>query len=183
MSMEARAGYGHRVAPSSNPRLLTVAVAERHPVMSGALCGTLEAEPDIDLVGRTPSYNGMLALLRRQRPQVLLLDPGVLGARGLHALRTICATHRDTAVVVSAFPEWRGYEQAVCSMGAAGMLSKTAPPMTLLKTIRDAGRRCTDDAPRLATLRSGGGTVDFCEHARGATATCEHARRRLGAWV
>lgn len=141
MRVAAGRGYRRGVVPSSNARPLTVGVAERHPVMSGALCGLLEAESDIDLIGQTCSYTGLLTLLRRQRPQVLLLDPGVLGARGLCALRALCSAHRDTAVIVSAFPEWRGYEQAVRSLGAAGLLSKTAPPAAWLNTIRDAGGR------------------------------------------
>jgi two-component system invasion response regulator UvrY len=121
--------------PQSLSRL-RVAIAERSAPMRRALVSMLGDRPEIELVGQAGDRGQLLALLRSHRPDVLILDPATLGPGGLQTLPMISGANADTAILVSDFAGWSGYEEAVRGLGAAGLIPKNAPPEVWLRAIR-----------------------------------------------
>lgn len=119
---------------------LRVAIAEANRPMRRALAEMVLAAPGIELVGETADLTGLLRALEVHRPEVLLLDPGVLAPHGLAALVMVCSASPITAVLVCDFGDWGGYEARARELGAAGFIPKTAAPDTWLAAIRAAGR-------------------------------------------
>ena len=121
---------------------LRVAVAERSAPLRRALVAMLGDRPEIELVGQAGDRGQLLALLRDHRPDVLIVDPATLGPGGLQALPMISGANAGTAILVSDFADWSGYEEAVRGLGAAGLIPKSAPPEAWLRAISDgAGAR------------------------------------------
>ncbi len=119
---------------------LSVAIAERNMSMRQAIKGLLHREPDIELVGHAHDHGGVLRMLHLCEPRVLLLDPRALDPHGVLALPSVCEVSPGTAVVVTDFPSWSGYEKTLRKLGAAGFVSKLAPPESWLAAIRAAAR-------------------------------------------
>lgn len=123
-------------APQADNQL-TLAIAERSAAMRRALVAALGGQSDIELVGVAEDRERLLSLMRSHRPDVLVLDPGVLGPGGLRTLPLVREAHPGTAILVSDFPEWPGYEQAVRGLGASGFILKSSPPDVWLRSIRE----------------------------------------------
>lgn len=101
----------------------------------------LGAEPDMECVATLPSAAGLLEGVTASRADVVLLDLRMPGPDPLDALRETARARPGTRIVVfSGMDDPELVEEAKAS-GAAGFLSKDAPPETILGTIRDLARR------------------------------------------
>ena len=76
---------------TSPPPLLRVAVAEDEPVTRAHLVGLLREHPAVEVVGEAASGLEAIDLVRRERPDLLLLDVQMPGATGLEALEALAA--------------------------------------------------------------------------------------------
>lgn len=119
---------------------LTVAIAEAHEAMRRALSGLVDGEPDMRVVGVAHDPPGLLRLLARQQPHVLLLDANVLHPGGLRTLPLIGSASPGTAILLTAFPQGPGYHRMAHGLGIAGLIDKSAEPTTWLAAIRTAAK-------------------------------------------
>ena len=86
-----------------------------------------------------PAYDAMQAVMfaTRESPHVIVLDIGMPGGTGLHALERLQASSRTAAipvVVVSATPDTEVPAKAR-QLGAAGFLPKPVDPADLVTTL------------------------------------------------
>jgi DNA-binding NarL/FixJ family response regulator len=118
--------------------MIRVALADDQALVRMGLRVLIEREGDLDLVGEAEDGRAALELVRRTRPDVLLLDIRMPGLDGLDTLRAIVA---DPAlggvrvVVVTTF-ELDEYISAALQAGASGFILKDAPPAELVRAIR-----------------------------------------------
>ncbi|WP_220483631.1 response regulator [Microlunatus kandeliicorticis] len=98
----------------------------------------IDAEDDLLLVGEAEDGAEIVALARRDQPDVVLMDIRMPGTDGLTALRTITADPdcADTRVVVLTTFELDEYVFEALSAGAAGFLIKDSEPAEFLRAIR-----------------------------------------------
>ena len=76
--------YGRSLQATPGP--LTVLVADAHDGSAGAITQLLETEPGVSVVGVAGDRVEAARLLRRHRPNVLLLDTRIMDGRGLPQL-------------------------------------------------------------------------------------------------
>ena len=120
--------------------MIRVVVADDQALVRMGLRVLIEREADLDLVGEAADGHETLALVRRARPDVVLLDIRMPGPDGLQVLRTITHDPRLTGtrvVIVTTF-ETDEYVLGADRDGASGFVLKDAEPADLVRAVRAA---------------------------------------------
>jgi two-component system response regulator NreC len=112
---------------------VTVALADDHAVVRSGLRMLLESEPDLAVTAETGALEDLPELVRRARPDVLLLD--VHMRRG-SSLELIPALAEATRVLVLTMQDDPGYARNAMRAGACGYVLKEAEDAELLQAVR-----------------------------------------------
>ncbi|RKS08664.1 LuxR family two component transcriptional regulator [Nocardiopsis sp. Huas11] len=122
--------------------VVRVVVADDQALVRMGLRVLLEAEDDVELVGEACDGAQALALVRRVRPEVVLMDVRMPVMDGLEALRRISADEAlsGTRVVVLTTFELDEYVFEALRAGASGFLIKDSDPAQMLEAVRVAAR-------------------------------------------
>jgi len=131
--------------------VIRIVLADDHPVVREGLRGMLAAEPGLEVVGEAGSGSEAVALVRRLRPDVVLMDLRMPGGDGVEAITQIRASGDSGAriIVLTTYDTDADILRAV-EAGAAGYLLKDSPRADLLRAIRAAARGETVLAPAVA---------------------------------
>jgi DNA-binding NarL/FixJ family response regulator len=118
--------------------MIRVAVADDQALVRLGLRVLLETEDDITLVGEADDGQSAVELVRRTRPDVVLLDVRMPGTDGLQALRAIVAAPElaATRVIMLTTFELDEYVFEALRDGASGFLIKDTEPAELLRAVR-----------------------------------------------
>ena len=137
--------------------MISVAVADDHPIVLEGLAAVLRAERDIRLVARCVDGNEALAAVRRLGPDVLLLDLRMPGRDGLSVLSELRREKDSCRVIVLTATLGEGEALDAVRLGARAVLLKQDAASVLVQCIRDVarGRRWAGDRPLPATPASG----------------------------
>ncbi len=123
--------------------MLTIVMADDHPVVRKGLRALLEAEPDYQVVGEADDGLAALALVERLKPAILIVDVMMPGLGGLEVTRQITQRLPDTRVIVLSMYSNEPYVLEALRNGAAAYVLKTTSTSTLVEAVREvsAGRR------------------------------------------
>jgi two-component system response regulator DesR len=110
--------------------------------MRAALAAALAHEPGVSVIATVGGFDEALATIRLRRPDVVLVDSGALGHRGMAGLADLKAARSSTAILVMGIVHDRGLERDAVRHGAVARVLKDAPAPDLAAAVRDAaGRR------------------------------------------
>lgn len=127
-----------------------VLVVDDHPVVRTGLRGMLAADPEIDVIAEAGSGEEALALVERDRPDVILMDLRMPGMDGVAATTRITAGYPSVRVlVVTTYDTDTDILRAV-EAGATGYLLKDTPRDQLTAAVHAASRGETVLAPPVA---------------------------------
>jgi DNA-binding NarL/FixJ family response regulator len=131
--------------------MISLVLAEDHPVVRMGLERMLANESDIAVVGAAANGFEAVELAERLRPDVVLMDLSMPGMGGVDATRAIVAAH-DGAVKVVVLTSFAGRDDILAALdaGASGYMLKDAEPEELLAAVRAAARGEAPLAPRAA---------------------------------
>jgi DNA-binding NarL/FixJ family response regulator len=116
---------------------ITVLLADDHMIVREGLRALLEAEGDIEVVGEAQTGRQAVQLVRRLRPDVVIMDVAMPLLNGLEATRRIRKAAPATKVLIlSAHGDDMYIEQATL-VGAAGYLVKQTSADLLARAIRE----------------------------------------------
>src|SRR5262245_16957543 len=103
---------------------IRVLCVDDHPLITAGIASTINRQPDMIVVGRGPTVNDAIAIVRRERPVVTLMDLQLREADGAEAIRAIRADAPDARVIV--LNVYQGYEDIFRALdaGAVGYLLK-----------------------------------------------------------
>jgi DNA-binding NarL/FixJ family response regulator len=136
-----RAGrHGDEAAETTAP--IRVAVVDDQPLVREGLRALLERAGDIQVVGEAGDGREGIALVRRTRPRVVLMDVRMPGIDGITATSTILDDPdlvRTAVVVLTTFDTDRHVFDAIRA-GAAGFLLKDTSPDALRDAVRVVAR-------------------------------------------
>lgn len=118
--------------------MIPVVSADDEDLIRTGLRVLIEREDDLTIVGEAASGHDALRVLRRVRPDVLLLDVRMPGMDGLATLRAIADEPElaGTRVIMVTTFEIDRYIVNALQAGAAGVVLKDAVPAELTRAIR-----------------------------------------------
>jgi two-component system invasion response regulator UvrY len=109
-----------------------VLIVDDHPIVRRGLKEILKDQTDL-AVTETSNAQEALALIKRQRFDIVVLDLELPGISGLELLNMITREHKLRVLVLSIYPEDQ-FAVRVLRAGASGFISKEAIPEQLLVT-------------------------------------------------
>jgi DNA-binding NarL/FixJ family response regulator len=118
--------------------VIRIAIADDQQLVRGGFRALLDAEADMEVVGEAGTGEQIVALVRRERPDVVLMDIRMPGGDGISATEQIVADPDLSAtriVVVTTF-ELDDYVVAAIRAGASGFLVKDTEPVELIRAVR-----------------------------------------------
>jgi DNA-binding NarL/FixJ family response regulator len=121
--------------------MIRVLVVDDHPVLRAGLEAVLRAEPGFVCVGGAEDGESMWRLLRRTRPDVVILDHRLGDEDGIALCRALRAEPAPPAVLLYTAAPAPALERDALAAGASGLVAKAVDVDTLFDAIRVAGRR------------------------------------------
>jgi len=129
---------------------ITVLLAEDHEIVREGLRKLLEAESDIEVVGEAETGRQAVALTRKLRPAVVVMDIAMPLLNGLEATRQIREALPNTRVLILSAHSDEAYVEQVIALGAAGYLIKQTSSHFLSEAIRAVHNGETFFSPSIA---------------------------------
>ena len=129
---------------------ITVLLAEDHTVVREGLRALLEAEDDIEVVGEAATGRQAVALTKKLRPAVVVMDIAMPVLNGLEATRQIRQVLPDAKVLILSAHSDDAYVERVAALGAAGYLIKQTSAHFLSEAIREVQKGNTFFSPSIA---------------------------------
>jgi DNA-binding NarL/FixJ family response regulator len=123
--------------PPRSARETTVVIADDQELLRAGFKVIIDAEPDLRVVGEAADGWEAIDVVRRRRPDVVLMDIRMPGVDGLRAAETILSGEppRPAIVMLTTF-DVQQYVYEALRLGASGFLLKDTPAERLLDAIR-----------------------------------------------
>jgi DNA-binding NarL/FixJ family response regulator len=115
---------------------MRVLIADDHRLIAEGIKRSLEESDDFEVVAEATTGSQILPLIRRTKPDVVLLDLRMPGVDGLTALEQIKRDHPDVKVVILSASTDQQVIQAALAKGANAYVIKSVNPVDLASTIR-----------------------------------------------
>ncbi|GLZ80426.1 DNA-binding response regulator [Actinorhabdospora filicis] len=119
--------------------MIKALLADDQTLVRAGFKSILEGEPDISVVGEAADGEQAVALAKRLRPDVVLMDIRMPNLDGLEATRRIVADTDVRVIILTTF-DLDDYVYGALRAGASGFLVKDTEPMELLHGIRVVAR-------------------------------------------
>ena len=116
---------------------ITVLLAEDHMVVREGLRKMLELEDDIEIVGEAQDGRRAVALAKKLRPAVVLMDIAMPLLNGLEATRQILKDISGTKVLMLSAHSDDAYVDTALASGAMGFLLKQTSSHDVCRAIRE----------------------------------------------
>jgi len=113
--------------------LIKVALADDQTLVRTGFRMIVQSQPDMQVVGEAADGSEAIELVRRERPDVVLMDIRMPHVDGIQATREVAGIAR--VVILTTF-ELDEYVFDALAAGASAFLLKAAPPEDLIKAIR-----------------------------------------------
>lgn len=128
---------------------IRVLIADDHEVVRRGIALTLEAEPDLVVVGEATTGAEAVELTHQLMPDVVLLDIQMPDMDGIAAAAAIRAAHQTAVLILSSFnDDARVY--AAMRAGVQGYLLKEMSGAALVTAVRGAARGEPQLHPKIA---------------------------------
>ena len=137
------------------PLSITVFVVDDHELVRRGLIDLIDAEEDLAVVGQAGTVSAALEEIKKERPDVAVLDVRLPDGNGIELCREIRSFYPDTRVLMlTSFSDDEALLGAVMG-GASGYVIKDIKSLDLLDAIRRvAGGELLLDAVTTTKLRS-----------------------------
>ncbi|GAA4916591.1 DNA-binding NarL/FixJ family response regulator [Nonomuraea thailandensis] len=115
---------------------LRVVIADDEDLIRTGLRIILDSEPDLEVVGEAADGAAVLPVVRRERPDVVLMDVRMPALDGIRATERLLALDDPPKVLVVTTFENDDHVYDALRAGASGFLLKRARPDDLVRAVR-----------------------------------------------
>ena len=113
---------------------MKILIIDDHPIVRAGIRRLLAAEPEIEVREATNGREA-LSIYRELQPTLVILDLNLPGIGGLEVLTRLKAADPDARVLVLSMHDDEIHVTRALRAGAAGYVTKNAPPEELLEAI------------------------------------------------
>ena len=113
-----------------------ILIADDHPIFRDGLKRLLESERDFKVIGEACDGVEAVALARKLKPEILLLDLAMPRKAGLEALRDMSSDSSSARVILLTAAAEKEQIVEALQLGARGVVLKDSATQILLKSIR-----------------------------------------------
>jgi DNA-binding NarL/FixJ family response regulator len=128
---------------------ITVLLAEDHMIVREGFRKMLELENDIQVVGEAQNGRQAVAMVKKLRPAVVVMDIAMPLLNGLEATRQILKAVPGTRILILSAHSDDAYVKNATESGAMGFLLKQASAHVLSKGIREVNQGNTFFGPAI----------------------------------
>ena len=132
---------------------ITVLLAEDHMVVREGFRKMLELENDIEIVGEAEDGRQAIALAKKLRPAVVLMDIAMPRLNGLEATRQVLKAVPATKVLMLSAHSDDAYVEDATASGAVGFLLKQTSSHVVCEAIREVQKGKMFFSPTVARRR------------------------------
>jgi DNA-binding NarL/FixJ family response regulator len=129
---------------------ITVLLAEDHTIVREGFRKMLELENDLEVVGEAQDGRQAVALVKKLRPAVVLMDIAMPLLNGLEATRQILKTVPATKVLILSAHSDDAYVKEATESGAVGFLLKQTSSHVVCEAIREVQKGKTFFIPSIS---------------------------------
>ena len=122
--------------PSESGRASRILLVDDHPLLREGLGRLITAENGLTVCGMAGSAQEALALVEREKPDLVITDLTMPGRNGLELIKDLAAIHPGIPVIVLSMHDEMIYAERVLRAGGRGYVMKDTPPDRLLEAIR-----------------------------------------------
>jgi DNA-binding NarL/FixJ family response regulator len=115
---------------------LRIAIVDDQHLVRAGFSMILDAEPDLEVVGEAGDGIAGVDLIRREAPDVALMDVRMPHKDGIEATRELLGEGVATRIVILTTFDLDEYVFAALRAGASGFLLKDTPPEQLVAAVR-----------------------------------------------
>ncbi len=117
---------------------IRVVVVDDQPVIRAAVANLIAHEPDLEVVGEAATGSDAVRVVRRERPDVVVMDIRMPDGDGIEATRAICDDPElsGTRVLILTTFEDEAYVVEALRAGAGGFIGKGADPDEIITAVR-----------------------------------------------
>lgn len=130
--------------------MIRVTIFEDYADMRAVLSNLVESSDDFCLAGAYANAMDVLSVIKKQKPDVVLMDLQMPGLSGIEAIRLIKTHFPQVQVLVQTmFDDNERVFAAIC-MGASGYILKSTPAEKILESIADTYNGGSPMSPHIA---------------------------------
>jgi len=118
--------------------IISIVLADDHPVVRRGMRALLESDPDFAIVGEACDGLETVRLVERLKPAVLVLDLMMPGLGGLEAMRILRERAPATRMIVLSMHSNKAFVAEALKIGATGYVLKGCAEENLIRAVRDA---------------------------------------------
>jgi len=129
---------------------ITVMLAEDHTIVREGFRRMIETEQDLEVVGEAQNGRQAVALARKLRPAVVVMDIAMPMLNGLEATRQLLKALPDSKVLILSAHSDDAYVRNATESGAAGFLLKQTSAHEVCRAIREVQKGKTFFSPQIS---------------------------------
>ena len=115
---------------------IRILIADDHAIIRRGLRTLLEHEPGLEVVAEASDGREAIALARRERPHVVILDIAMPNLNGIEAGRQIAGILPDTHIVILTVQADEAYLLSALKAGARGYVLKSSAESEVVDAVR-----------------------------------------------
>lgn len=116
--------------------MTTILIVEDHDLVRTGLRNILEANTDLEVVGEASSGEDAIAMARKLKPELILMDVELPGLSGLETTERILKVQPEIKVVVLTAHSEPPLPARLLDIGASGYLTKACDARELINAVR-----------------------------------------------
>jgi len=118
------------------PQNVRIIIADDHPIFRDGLRRLLESEHDFAVVAEASDGVEAVSLVRKLKPEVLLLDLAMPRRHGIEALREMSSSSMPVRTILLTAAAEKSQIVEALQLGARGLVMKDSATQILLRSIR-----------------------------------------------
>ncbi|MDO4773091.1 MAG: response regulator transcription factor [Bacillota bacterium] len=116
---------------------ISIVIADDHAIVREGIKNLIELSPEFEVIGMADNGKDALAICKKERPDVLLLDISMPSMSGIETMKRLMKYKLKTRVIALTIHDEKAYLVETLSLGVKGYVLKDADSDILLEAIRE----------------------------------------------